>query len=130
MIEIKVEGLDELRRILGKIDLEEVMAPAMVDALNIVQGRITTYPPPPPGSTYERTGTLLRGWDQVYGSGLRGAVVSSVPYAPDVQSREAQAPIHQGRWETVEDVEEREQDAIVGLFARRAEEVVRIVKGS
>ena len=130
MVEIRVEGLEALREALGDIDIEEVMAPAMADALNQVQGRISTYPSPPSGSSYIRTGTLLRGWDQVYGSGLRGSVVTRVPYAPHVQQRDTQAPVHQGRWETVEDVAEREEEAVVGFFTHRAEEVVRIVKGS
>lgn len=101
------------------------MRGSMEDATTFVLARVRRYPPQRPGSGYIRTGTLNRSWSKrVEGSGLniRGTVGSNgamAPYNRLVQSRRDQAIIHQGRWQTIEDVAEQEQNTVVRMFQDR-----------
>ena len=71
---------------------------------------LAVYPPEPPGSTYRRTNTLGRRWTHVTSVSLfsiRAIIGNNTPYAPYVQAEGMQASIHEGRWQTDEDVIER-----------------------
>jgi len=148
---ITLEGWDELVAVIGKVTALESMRPAMQRSLELLQRDIAVYPPKPvagdfPGfvSTrqrrwffaalrdgriqvpYRRTGTLGRSWTTdviVTPDALLGVVGTNTVYAPWVQDRERQARIHQGRWQTVSDVVERNADAIMQQFAARLDEV-------
>lgn len=92
---------DRLRRAEGA-----VMAGQRAELADVVSGvalDASLYPPPPPGSTYTRTGALGDGWSTEGPSGagptLEAAAVNSVPYARWVMG-EDQAAIHAGRWRT------------------------------
>lgn len=56
---------------------------------------------------YQRSGILGRAWHLEARGKERLEVTNTTRYAPYVQLRPTQARIHQGRWQTVEDVEPR-----------------------
>lgn len=119
--EITVTGIDEVLEKLRAIgpDLAETIRPAVAEALQIVRGRMREYPPPPPNSSYVRTGNLGASWEVIpYGSGdVLGIVRSAGPeYNRFVQSHEEQAGIHQGRWQTDEDVAREKEDEATAVL--------------
>lgn len=88
-------------------------------ALKIIKERLQQYPPPPAGSTYQRTGDLRSSWHfrTVLSGDQLGRVFSTgVPYAPFVQGYQSQATVHKGRWETEKDVAEAEADTVMDLL--------------
>jgi len=77
---------------------------------------LATYPPPPPDSTYRRTGTLGRAWTHEETASLlsvQTALGNVTPYARFVQDEDYQADVHQGRWQTTADVLERREQWII-----------------
>lgn len=73
------------------------------------------YPPEPSGSTYRRTGLLGRRWTFKVSAGLFGVSViagNNTIYGPWVQSEAQQAWMHEGRWQTDEEVLEANTDYI------------------
>lgn len=128
MSEITVEidataALEMLRTMPDRID--RAMRGAMTDSTILLMREMKAYPPPPPNSSYKRTGTLGRSWSRrVEGRGMEvtGTVGSNgnmAPYNRYVQDGEYQAQMHQGRWTTIQDAAERNQDAIQGFFESR-----------
>ncbi len=72
-----------------------------------IQTKAQKYPSPPPNSTYRRTNTLKSGWRQEV-EGLSAQVFNRVEYAVYVQGFSGQAEVHQGRWQTDEDLARQE----------------------
>jgi hypothetical protein len=72
--------------------------------------RMKEYPPPPPASTYIRTGTLGAGW--MITSNTNGYTISNnTPYTKYVVGNAyglEQAWMHQGRWQLLRDVQDEE----------------------
>jgi hypothetical protein len=107
----------------GKLDM--AMRGGMEDSTTYVLARIRRYPPERPNQRYIRTGTLNRSWSRrIEGSGLsiRGIVGSNgamAPYNRLVQDRQHQSRVHRGRWQTIQDVAEQEQNTVVRMFADR-----------
>ena len=101
----------------------------MTQSLALLHDDIAEYPSPPVGSTYRRTGNLGRLWTSaqyeidVDTGGATGVIGNAVrdrrgrAYGPYVQSAEQQASVHVGRWQTDEQVAERNTAAIVRIWA-------------
>lgn len=124
MIEITVVVDDVLPESLTKVEeLEKAFRDGgfsqRVGQVILEQG-IRPYPPPPPGSTYDRTYRLFNSWHSNVPSGGDLFIVESsgVDYAELVQQRSTQAWMHRNRWQTVEDVAE-EREAFVAAEAAR-----------
>lgn len=136
---ITVDGLEQLVR--GLEAAPRIIVEEMDDALSTILGDVTrdlaSYPPPPPQSTYVRTGDLGRGWTEANErlvARANGSVslrlTNNVEYASLVQGPD-QTAVHQGTgWRTAEEVmASREPDILrTGLqaYARAAD---RIAKG-
>lgn len=150
---ITLDGWEELVAAIGRIAAIEAMRPAMGDSLDKVWGDLARYPEPPTPGTfagfksekqrrwffaalreglievpYRRTGMLGRSWTMRIDStvdGIEGRVGTNIVYAPWVQDKDRQAAIHQGRWQTAQDVLERERDWIVRRFQREIDRLLR-----
>src|SRR6266851_7782383 len=59
-VRVQVDGVDNLMRGFQRVWTN--LGPMMAELAERVEQRIKTYPPPPPGSTYQRTGDLGRAW--------------------------------------------------------------------
>jgi hypothetical protein len=93
-------------------DLLAIVRKPLEDGGLRVEGGMKPYPAPPPNSTYvrgapPRSEKLGSRWTSrsISGPGWVGREVgNNASYGPWVQSRELQARVHQGRWQTDEDV--------------------------
>jgi hypothetical protein len=117
------EVRDRIDRTPAKLD--DAMLGGMNDATALLLRELKTYPSPPAGSTYKRTRALSNSWHkEIEGRGLqiRGIVGSNqniAPYNRVVQDEEMQAQIHRGRWQTAQDVLQRNEQNIRGMFGAR-----------
>jgi hypothetical protein len=104
-VSYKVTGVDGVIRDLQKLNVQ-ALEPTVGDILEEIGQDAADYPPPPAGSTYERTEALKRGWldsEPTFtetGQTLIGILTNSTPYGPFVQGIEDQAAIHADRWRT------------------------------
>ena len=93
-------------------DLGRALTAANTALLRVAQ----VYPPPPPGSSYRRTGTLGRGWQPIgphtTGSQWAAGIVNETDYGEFVMGNR-QATIHQGRWKTVDTIASEQEPQIV-----------------
>jgi len=122
---IDLHGFRDADKLLAQYsgsELNDKLRPAMERSLELVRGEMADYPPPPPGSTYIRGGprseklgqrwTTARPVISNISGGLEGKIGNNASYAPWVQNRQFQARVHQGRWQTDEDVLERNERRI------------------
>lgn len=120
MAEIVILGIDALIRKLDSIDdVHTVLRPPMQRAVYRLQRDMADYPPARPSSSYVRTGTLGRRWTTKVNqtsTGLTGVIGNNTYYGPFVQSKQFQAWMHRGRWQTDADVAERNERDIVNDF--------------
>lgn len=143
---VEIVGLRELMREVDALTAMRVVRDTMEIAVERVRTQIAVYPPPPSGYRmvfkterqrrfffaalrdgritvpYQRTGTLGRRWTTSVshsGADIRGEVGNITVYGPFVQSAEAQAPVHQGRWRTAERVVQEMEPQIQDLFEAR-----------
>ena len=86
------------------------------------------YPPAPPQSTYTRTGTLGRRWDERVGD-FEAVVENPTPYGPDVMGDEDQAWMHRGRWRTESQVLKAGESEIAGFYEEALENAARELEG-
>jgi hypothetical protein len=121
-IGVEIRGLDELRREIERLitDMPEILEPGVERALSLLYGRLRQYPPP--RGNYQRTFRLQDSWsaETVLSGDVLGFVRSDSAVAPHnryVQSRASQAWMHRGRWQTVEDVAEKERQAVIDILA-------------
>lgn len=113
------EVIARLRRY--QADLPAIVRPPLDRGGLRVEAGMKPYPPPPPNSRYVRgapphSEKLGSRWTSrsISGPGFVGREVgNTASYGPWVQSRELQARVHQGRWQTDEDVIMRELPATV-----------------
>lgn len=130
---VEIEGLDEAVRGLDLMD--EVLGSETERAIDrllvIAQGRLAVYPAAPP---FKRTGQLGQMWvgathqiRRVQQAGGRffveGQISNARPGIEFVQSAAEQVPVHQGRWETTEQVAallQPEADRLLGLAGESA----------
>ena len=144
---IIIEGLDSIRDRFGQFPgkfsraLHRTMEAVLLKIWELIPG----YPPPPPDSTYTRTGTLGR----TLGGGMSGgregkpdiyyvrkshgyqeaSFGTRLKYAPYVIG-EKQAKIHQGRWWRLPvEVLNSAIKPIERLFQSLAEELVKWLDG-
>lgn len=121
MSSIDIEGIDKLFSKLDRVQAISTLRPPMQRSVYRLQRDMAQYPPARPGSSYIRTGTLGRRWTtQVTetSDGLTGKTGNNTSYGPFVQSQMFQAAVHQGRWQTDEQVLERNREAIQADFER------------
>lgn len=121
MANIDIEGIDKLFSKLDRVQAISTLRPPMQRSVYRLQRDMAQYPPARPGSSYIRTGTLGRRWTtQVTetADGLTGKAGNKTSYGPFVQSQMFQAAVHRGRWQTDEQVLERNREAIQADFER------------
>lgn len=135
MISITVDDHHSARDIEQLGDTQGWRVP-MTQSLALLVDDIATYPSPPAGSTYRRTGNLGRAWTsaqyEIHAStgGITGVIGNAVrdrrgrAYGPYVQDADEQAAQHRGRWQTDEMVAERNTPAIVRLWGAWMDEQV------
>ena len=119
---ITVSNLDAVTRKLDRLDSGAYLQGVADAGAQLLRAEMRKYPPPPPNSTYRRTGTLGKSWAQKVTGGPSGwlAVVGTrLNYAPYVQDMNRQAEIHQGRWQTIQSVASDKRDEIFN-FVRKA----------
>lgn len=114
---ITVTGADDLIRDLMDVQLD-ALRPVISQALEDIGDDAATYPAPPSGSRYQRTGDLGRGWTDgtplidLNGASLLGILANDVPYAAYVQDADEQVAIHTGRWHTTEAITAAWEDRV------------------
>jgi hypothetical protein len=117
---VTITGLDPLFKKLGNCASIRTLTPPMERGVLRLQRTMQMYPPPPPQSTYRRTGTYGRRWNsRVSGSasGLTGRVGNNVPYAPFVGSSMFQTARHNRTgWRTDADAIRANEDVILADF--------------
>ena len=116
MIDYRVEIEDEqVRAVLKAFGSGAFLEPAAKRIGVKLTTDLRRYPAQPSGSTYRRTGLLGRRWVFKVRAGLFGASVTAgnnTVYAQWVQSEAKQAWMHEGRWQTEEQVLEANVDYI------------------
>lgn len=127
-VSIEIKGVGAMIAKLGKVQGTNVLRPPMLRSVLRIQRDMQEYPTQRIGSTYRRTGTLGRKWTvrvQQNGPYLEGKVGNNTRYAPFVQSRQFQARIHRGRWQTDERVVNLNARKIVADFEATIAEATR-----
>jgi hypothetical protein len=142
--DIEITGLDPLIRAMDAYPAvvgEELERTTEAALLSLVPD-LSEYPSPPAGSTYPRSGNLGRGWlgavpeftsmssgfDAVMGNDLARSPDGG-SYGPYVQDEEEQAEVHQGRWQTAQDVLQDHQREIEEYYDVAMERVARKLEG-
>lgn len=123
-IRLEVKGLDELRGKLTRLEIAEVIGRGLYTSAVGMYNELRTYPPTLPNQRYRRTFKLRSGWF-VVGDKLLFRVVNDTSYSRDVQDREHQKRIFEGRWPTVQDVAERRAPEVRTNVEREVELVTR-----
>lgn len=126
-LDIDIVGLAELRGLLDRLeDVVNRMRTPTEESLNLLKQRMQAYPAPPAGSKYVRTNNLKNSWQEnvIMDGRTFGRLESRISYGPYVQDADNQAGIHQGRWQTVQSVEEDERDNILGLYERELDRLI------
>lgn len=134
--ELTRQGLQNL-----KADVPKIGQQAIYNVFVRARSRVTTYPPPPPGSRYRRTYTYKRGWTirknpsatrAIAGYTLVGRAVQRgrdyTKYVGGSAYGTSQAGIHRGRWVTVRDALEGEQAKLDADVQSHLEMAARRVK--
>lgn len=132
-----IYGLEKLDKKLKRIkrDVRPELEAATDEALGYVHSTVPGYPPPPPLSTYRRTGTLGRSITtevKSIGRQVVGAIGTNLVYSPWVISKEElldgrgpQAEVHEGRWWTLQGVVERAKDEVINIYRAAVRRMVR-----
>jgi hypothetical protein len=133
MINIQIDDSD-LIETLDRLSANNWLRPPMVRGLARLQAGMAVYPPTRPGQRYIRgrgptnaqgrviaqtSQNLGKRWTNEInerGDGLEGRIGNNTSYGPFVQSAEDQAWVHQGRWQTDEEVANQNEDAIRADF--------------
>lgn len=119
---VVITGLDPI--ITRSKEFKRELASEIRKAQAIVRKSIvsqrTVEPPPPPNSTYQRTGQLSRGWERAVpiltNDGTIMQLINSVTYMPFVQDADEQAAVHQDRWETNQQIADDNEGAAQQAF--------------
>jgi len=115
-ITITVKNLEAVQRKLDNLERGAYLSGVADAGANLLRNEMRRYPPPPPNSTYRRTGTLGKSWTQrvsTGGGGFLAVIGSMLNYAPYVQDAARQAEIHRGRWQTVQSVAQDKREEVV-----------------
>jgi hypothetical protein len=127
-VSISIQGTDKLIAKLGRVEGTKFLRAPMQRAVLRLQRDMQEYPTQRKGSTYRRTGTLGRKWTvrvKQDGAELVGTVGNNTRYAPFVQSRQFQARVHRGRWQTDAQVMNQNARAIVDDFEDTIQRALR-----
>lgn len=120
-LEVTITGLDELIDVFGSADATSVTRGAMEEAMYAVWAAVPRYPPPPPDSTYRRTGSLGRSTNtdvRAVGSDVVGMIGNPMVYAPFVIDKDRQAG-QMSHWWNLQDVVTRNIPRVVAIVERR-----------
>lgn len=138
--QIEIRGLDRVRRKLERMkqSIRPQMEKATREAIHYVHSQVPAYPPPPPTSTYRRTGTLGRSVTvfqhhapgalsrvEPLGDEVRGVIGTAIEYAPDVIDERHQARMHKGRWYTLQRVVRQATVGIKRIYEKMVRELWR-----
>lgn len=138
-VNLTVEGADEIAEDLSR--LPEVLGGEVEQAIDrllmLAQGMLATYPAPPAGSRYRRTGLLGGNWAgathrvrrviRPAGLYVEGQIQNARPGVEYVQNADDQAWMHVGRWKTAQQVLselQSEADRLLGAAGNKALETV------
>jgi len=129
---ITLEGAPRAKRKLNDLDdISDILRKPMDRALFRLAEKMSVYPPPPPGSTYRRTGTYGRRWTTASreirtatATRIEGRIGNNTVYGPVVGSKQFQAKIHKDRWGTDESVAEKEEKWIGDQFDKAMQDRV------
>lgn len=120
-IQLRVRGLDEVVAKLGRLQTEKIVEAGLHKTAMTMYTDLWTYPPPLPNQRYRRTYKLRSGW-YVVGSGLLFRVINDTnEYNREVQDRDQQRRIFQGRWPTWQGVVEQRQGELRENVLREVE---------
>jgi hypothetical protein len=135
---IEIKGVDALVKKLGKVAAVKTLEPAMQRSVMRLQRDMAEYPPQRAGSRYirgfgmeggRRTSERLgQSWTTKVtrsSRGLVGKVGNNTTYGPFVQSSRFQAWMHKGRWQTDQDVIDKNRRPILRDFEREIEKAMR-----
>ena len=127
-LSVKVGRAAEVARKLGNFRGNKVMADEFEAHKARVLAKHQASPPERPGQRYRRTGRLRAGWKveaKLTGNGATLTASNTTDYAKWVQDKPNQAWMHQGRWDTSQDIMASEEEAIKTGIVRRATEVLK-----
>lgn len=128
-LSIAINGVDEINRNIGKVNIPSVMRRPMERTMIRLQGRMADYPPPPANSRYRRSGSYGRRWTYaivVTGNTITGKVGNNLRYAPLVGSARFQTRRHKATgWANDEQVLREETQNIVRDFEQGIQEELR-----
>jgi len=138
-IDYQIKGLDKLdkklKHLQGK-EIKDALHKTTDKAVKYVHSQVPEYPPPPPASTYRRTGTLGRQINTAVkevGSEIYGVIGSPTKYSPGVISSEyipevgagPQAAVHKGRWWTLQDVVKKSLAEVKRFYSKMLEDLIK-----
>lgn len=144
---IEVIGLNELLERMKKYPLEMVKGIALTMSASLITlwENVPPYPPPPPNSKYDRTGTLGRSLGsnegggvgeepsvftiRKLGSGFEGRFGTNLDYAPYVIGDDTQAEIHSGRWWNLRFVANKASEKINRLWQTLGDKMAAFLEG-
>lgn len=126
-IQLRLRGINEVLTKFRLLEPEKMIEAGLYRTAQAIYTDLRTYPPTLPNQRYRRTYKLRSGWF-VIGGGLLFRVINDTnEYNREVQDRDQQRRIFQGRWPTWQGVSEtrapelrenvlREVEARVGVF--------------
>ena len=126
-IQLRLRGVNELLSRVKLLEPEKMIENGLYKTATAMYNDLRTYPPELPNQRYRRTFKLRSGWYVVGGGLLMRVINDTNAYNREVQDRDQQRRIFQGRWPTWQDVVERrtpelrenvlrEVEARVGVF--------------
>lgn len=105
---VDIQGAEEALRALTAVAAGGWLDAPTEAAADAVIPVARGYPPPPPGSRYDRTYDLRDGWAiaerQFSPTAARVVIGNPVDYSPDVVGDADQAGVHAGRWPTESEI--------------------------
>ena len=116
--EVTLTGVDELIDRLEAAGDTDTLRDGMKAIGVSLSTNLKIYPPKPPHSTYNRTGTLRKRWAyQVSNDGGVLKLGNTTPYAKWVQSDETQTWYHaMAGWQTAETLVEKKKNMITEIL--------------
>lgn len=123
---VELKGLDDVIKRLDSKAIMDAAEAGMARGVLYVHSTVPPYPPPPPNSTYRRTGTLGREITtktERSAGNIMGFIASATQYAPFVISEDTQAWMHQGRWWTLHDVLRKAADRVSDFIREEVQKV-------
>lgn len=118
-VTITLNGLDDVLKKLDSKRMWDAAERGMAKGMLYVHSTVPAYPPPPPNSTYRRTGTLGREITtktERSAGNIQGIIGSATEYSPAVIGEGTQAAVHEGRWWTLFQVVVKASDRVVDFI--------------